>query len=195
VFGGKPLKWTFRVGDQPPTLEQGVWEADLEREQKFRQVSESLLSARCQRTLSLPSGGSDRPQGPWQTLLQRHPRMFYGVSITTVHLQPLIPRAASPKVRRSDQRVRDARVFPCGHLLAGDSTWIRSLPRIDSVRLLVLRFFSPISTSVLSCCHLKIGRCLHFPIRRQTRPHHRLDGKALWTEDLRALCSLVMKQV
>jgi len=126
VFGGKPLKWTFRVGDQPPTLEQGVWEADLEREQEFRQVSESLLSARCQRTLSLPSGGSDRPQGPWQTLLQRHLRMFYGVSITTVHLQPLIPRAASPKVRRSDQRVRDARVFPCGHLLAGDSTWIRS---------------------------------------------------------------------
>jgi len=35
VFGGKPLKWTFRVGDQPPTLGQRLWEADLERKQEF----------------------------------------------------------------------------------------------------------------------------------------------------------------
>jgi len=82
VFGGKPLKWTFRVGDQPPTLGQGIWEADLERKQEFRQVPESLPSARCQQTWSLPTGSSDRLQGPWQILLQRHPRTFYGVSIT-----------------------------------------------------------------------------------------------------------------
>lgn len=69
-------------------------------------------------------------------------------------------------------------------MVAGDSTQIRSLPRIDSVR---LRSFSPILTAVLPMVKLKIGRCLHFPIQRQTRPHHRLDRETLWMEDPRAL--------
>jgi len=46
VFGGKPLKWTFRVGDQPPTLGQGFWEADLSRKARVFGRSQSLFSVR-----------------------------------------------------------------------------------------------------------------------------------------------------
>lgn len=46
MFGGKPLKWTFRVGDQPPTLGQGIWEADLSRKARVFGRSQSLFSVR-----------------------------------------------------------------------------------------------------------------------------------------------------
>lgn len=108
MFGGKPLKWTFRVGDQPPTLGQGI--ADRPRA-RARVFGRSLLSVRCQQTLSLPPGSSDRPQGPWQVSLQRHPRTFHGTSITAGPFATFdTARCVTERVRRSDQRARDARV-------------------------------------------------------------------------------------
>jgi hypothetical protein len=69
--GSAPSTWAGNLGGRTSS-----------ESKSFRQVSESLLSARCQQTLSSPLGSSDRPQGPWQILLQRHPRTFHGVSIT-----------------------------------------------------------------------------------------------------------------
>lgn len=53
----------------------------LERKQERWQFSESELGGRSQQTLSLLSGNSDRPQGPWHFFTEGHPRTFHGNTV------------------------------------------------------------------------------------------------------------------
>jgi hypothetical protein len=46
VCSGKPLKWPFRVGDQPPALGQGIWEAGPRARARVFGRSQSSFSVR-----------------------------------------------------------------------------------------------------------------------------------------------------